>query len=639
MDSWLQIPENTLEQQYSWTKRKLQQILDTVDVAIWSMNEKFEFIFCSKGYENIFGVSTSFIQENPSVWKSHIHPDDLVIVEEGIKTLQKGEQVVAEYRIRNYQTNIYHWIQVRATPILDQDGHFAGLDGVTTDITDRKKMEQRLIESEQRYRSFFYNHADAAYSLDLTGRFVEVNQQSEKLTSFSREELLQMTYHSVIMEDDLEQTTCIFKSVIEQGLPQNAEVKLICKDNSIKQISFCCIPITVNHQIIGVHGVAKDITEQKRAEIALIQSEERYRSLHQSINRFLQDIHHLPKSNEVENRLIQEIRDVLKINDIGIIEMNEEKEIKLINGSLDLTKLNLPHYHAFIKQSLLINQFELKDEIAFVLGNKNNKLQILILRDKNLLLELDTKLDWLHIVIRYVQTLFDNFGTIEDLMRQLEAVAENPSPPRWVLKLLFNLSEKERIRLSADLHDSALQKQLLYYRRLNELLERKDHPPSTEDLIEFKEGLLEVIYQIRRTCHELRPPFIKEMGLKRILERLIKQTQPDRNYQVFLKTSLDHYELREEITIQLYRIVQELLNNATKHSNASEVKIEINCEPTGIYLIYLDNGVGMKVSCSIDNFTYMGISGMKRRVEMLEGEFEIHSVLGRGVNVFIYIPH
>ena len=252
---------------------------------------------------------------------------------------------------------------------------------------------------------------------------------------------------------------------------------------------------------------------------------------------------------------------------------------------------------------------------------------------------LETKLEWLHTVIRYVQTLFDNFGTIEDLMRQLESVAENPSPPRWVLKLLFNLSEKERIRLSADLHDSALQKQILYYRKLNELLDQKDHPVCTEDLIEVKEGLLEVIYQIRRTCHELRPPFIKEMGLKRILERLITQTEPYRNYQVYLKTNLDHHEMREEITIQLYRIVQELLNNATKHSNASEVKIEINCEHTGIYLIYLDNGVGMETSKLIDNFMYMGISGVKRRVEMLEGELEIHSDLGSGVNVFIYIPH
>jgi signal transduction histidine kinase len=88
----------------------------------------------------------------------------------------------------------------------------------------------------------------------------------------------------------------------------------------------------------------------------------------------------------------------------------------------------------------------------------------------------------------------------------------------------------------------------------------------------------------------------------------------------------------------MYRVVQELLNNATKHSKATKVKMVLNGNQELIQFSYADNGIGVDLSGIEGSFKHMGLAGIENRVLSLEGKFEIKSALKNGFQVKIDIP-
>src|SRR5690606_10057071 len=139
-------------------------------------------------------------------------------------------------------------------------------------------------------------------------------------------------------------------------------------------------------------------------------------------------------------------------------------------------------------------------------------------------------------------------------------------------------AEKERRRLASDLHDSALQDQIVWYRKLENLLQNGRNLPqqTRKELMKIKNGMLDVIKQIRNTCNELRPNLLSEAGLTRSLQELFTQFQERAKFRLYY----DIEPIAEEFgdynkSLTIYRILQELLNNADKHSEASKVSIHI----------------------------------------------------------------
>nr|WP_281175928.1 ATP-binding protein [Domibacillus tundrae] len=88
----------------------------------------------------------------------------------------------------------------------------------------------------------------------------------------------------------------------------------------------------------------------------------------------------------------------------------------------------------------------------------------------------------------------------------------------------------------------------------------------------------------------------------------------------------------------LYRIVQELLANATKHSGAAEVHITLASYPDRIKLVYRDDGIGMDVKGIEDSFSSMGVYGMKERVRSMDGKIDFHSLPNKGLTISISLP-
>ncbi|AWB43541.1 hypothetical protein DCC85_04415 [Paenibacillus sp. CAA11] len=237
-----------------------------------------------------------------------------------------------------------------------------------------------------------------------------------------------------------------------------------------------------------------------------------------------------------------------------------------------------------------------------------------------------SKRQYLQSMAVYASIAYEKQLLIEGLAVELDNVLKNqPELSPRVTRLAFTISERERRKLSLELHDSALQEQLHWYRQLQSILERGNHNGLREGLEEIGEGMLDVIHQIREICTDLRPLLVPERGLVEALNGLMRRIQLRSDLVIHLDYGLHNVGLPEEEIITLYRILQELLNNTLKHSGAHAVVIELFTEGELLCLCYSDDGQGMDWDEVEASGEHMGLTGIRERVAGLEGQAEIWS--------------
>ncbi|MGM2786770.1 ATP-binding protein [Bacillus cereus group sp. Bce018] len=355
-----------------------------------------------------------------------------------------------------------------------------------------------------------------------------------------------------------------------------------------------------------------------------------------SLHRFL----HQAKSEYKLSNLIfsikREIADVLKMEETCCIEINkEDKSFQIIDGESIhedvLNQLNGYQLETYTVGSII----KLESHFVFVLSISTETIIILFCKysgRENLNVH---EISWLETLCSYADLLLECSHQVEDLVSQLQTVNELIQPPVWLSKLLFNLSEKERTNLASDIHDGVLQDQIRLSRKLEAYHNEISDEKMKNIINEVYEDVLDHIYVIRETCNNLRPPFLYELGLKKALLDLYKQ--------VNLKaTFFFYYEIQDNIILPnveyeqaIYRIIQELLNNAQKHSKASTVTIRLYEIGDHLYVTYIDDGIGIDLDEVKYSYGSLGLSGIVTRIQSLDGEISIDSKSDNGLKMKI----
>ena len=172
-------------------------------------------------------------------------------------------------------------ISLMISPVRDTTGKIVGASTIARDISGHKRVEEALRESEERYRSLFEGSRDAIYTSSQQGEILDANQSMLDLFGYSREEIIGLKARETYVhpEDRLK-----FQQKIErEGFVRDYEIKLRKKDGREMD---CLLTATVRRtgdgNILGYQGIIRDITERKRAEEALKESELKYRTLIES---------------------------------------------------------------------------------------------------------------------------------------------------------------------------------------------------------------------------------------------------------------------------------------------------------------------------------------------------------------------
>ncbi|MRX73570.1 histidine kinase [Bacillus lacus] len=357
-----------------------------------------------------------------------------------------------------------------------------------------------------------------------------------------------------------------------------------------------------------------------------------------SIFKYTQSIRKATNLSQVIAELKKTITDVLLVTEVHFIEY-EKVKYRAINNIV-LTDTEFQHYENEINKAVeeIGKVIELDKGFVLNVGETEDKSYILLcLSMLNTPRLTRDEISWLKTLSFYTNVSLENFLKIEELMHHLEKIEKEGTNPAWLTKLLFSIEEKQRSNLAKDLHDSVLQ-DLISLKRKNELaLAEFHHSPEQLGayLEDMNENMTKIIKTTRETCQELRPQLLYDLGLVKALNKLVAQYQESASFAIRLNAGKFSINVDIDTQLNLYRIVQELLNNAYKHSHAQDVLIMLVCIKDKIVLHYEDDGVGYDQENISFNTETMGLSGISERVKALKGTMVIETSVGSGFKVVI----
>lgn len=226
--------------------------------------------------------------------------------------------------------------------------------------------------------------------------------------------------------------------------------------------------------------------------------------------------------------------------------------------------------------------------------------------------------------------------------RRLETQQMENAMHREVQRRLAQHREMERLQIARDLHDGPLQDVIAANFGLVEVIGMTEGHECQARLQWVQETLQKNIRELRTFCNELRPPALAPFGLERAIQSYM-QTFRERNPGIKVRLNLerDGKLLAEDRRMTLYRIFQELLNNVSKHSQATEVSVCLRVNEQEITLVVEDNGVGFIVPgnwVEMAKKGHLGLIGMGERVDLVNGRLVIESSPGNGTRVMVTAP-
>ncbi|WP_068777768.1 ATP-binding protein [Paenibacillus sp. FJAT-26967] len=292
---------------------------------------------------------------------------------------------------------------------------------------------------------------------------------------------------------------------------------------------------------------------------------------------------------------------------------------------------------------------------AFKINENEEYKSFLVLTGKksNTYLGMEDR-QWIHLIITYLSASLENVYLLRKLtLKMYELMANIPNSEAteefvWLRKTMFEIQEKERMRIAMDLHDTTMQDLFLLKRRLHPILQRFPHMTDEYGQLTTILTHIDLINEnLRQSCFELNPYLLQKAGLIGSIQKLVDVESAYCEFQLeFQENCSVHIELLDvERKKHLFRVVQELLNNAKKHSHAENVRISLSEDGGCIELSYEDDGVGFELlqkdsglNKRVASRSGIGLDQMQGRVLLMDGDFVIHTNTGQGVRIEIRIP-
>jgi PAS domain S-box-containing protein len=153
------------------------------------------------------------------------------------------------------------------------------------------RTQRELALTTERYQSLFEFHTSAVFSMDFVGRFTATNEACSQITGYDAAELREMTFYDLLERDHVDETEAAFRGALERE-PQRLEAAVIHADGHLVDLAVTGLPIVVDDVVVGVYGIAEDITEAKEARRELVRHRAEARQANEAKSLFLANMSH-----------------------------------------------------------------------------------------------------------------------------------------------------------------------------------------------------------------------------------------------------------------------------------------------------------------------------------------------------------
>jgi PAS domain S-box-containing protein len=591
------------------SEERYRNLVDHIGIGVVLISRNMEILTLNNQMKKWFPAID--VSRQPICYRAFNDPprEDVCVYCPTHKTLQDGQvhesvtETPAGNKIVNYR--------IISTPVKDRDGNIIAAIEMVEDITESKRMQEVLRESETKYRTIFETTPCATMIVEEDTTISLVNTAVEQLSGYAKEEVEgKKSWTEFAARHDLPrmQEYHRLRRIDPKAAPRNYEFQVIHREGRTRDafMTVAMLPGT-RKSVISV----LDITDRKRAEERLRESEELFRNLTEK--------------------------------SLAAVFIVQDGKFRYINTSAIA-------YAGYTAQELIGRDSDMivhPDDREMVRQKARE-----ILRGEDSApyeFRMVTKEGRTRFILQIVSPIQYNgkpaiLGNAIDMTERKQAEERLHLYQEQLRSLASELSvaeERQRRRLATDLHDSISQILAISKLKLDLLRNGTTSAAAARDLDEISELIDQALQHTRSLTFELSPPVLYELGLEAALESLVERMQQMHGLRIEFVDDEQPKALSEDLAAFCFRAVQELLINVVKHARAKTATVSTGKYGDKVRIIVADDGVGSvsdDISANVDRRTGFGLFSISERLRHLGGSFEIHSAPGQGTRVTLLAP-
>ncbi|MEO6405641.1 MAG: PAS domain S-box protein [Ferruginibacter sp.] len=580
--------------------RRLSLIAKETVNAIIITNETGIVQWTNESFENITGYKAKEIAGKLLYDFLKLVHASAILVRYARMNLKAKRSFGCDIKMRKKNAEVC-WLrlqcQVQQNSRLEVTGFFA----IATDISKEKIAEEKLVLSEQRFRSIIESSSEGITLINKNGDVIETSPAAKKMLGYSSEDYVSLENKNLIHPEDKERVALAYDEII-------------ANENHVKQLEYRFKKLDGNyiwiestfHNLLhepAIEAVVihfRDISSRKSFEEILKSSEEKYRKFFNSN----------PSAIVIWNPQSFEI---IEVNEAAIHQYGYRKNEFLSLSFIDLLTTGQVGYFKALSQNMLLNEnFKAKA----IVTHKIKSGEILYM-------------DIAYQVIDYYGkkaslAIANNITDKINLEKKL--AEERQKKQQQITAAVITAQEQEREELGRELHDNI--NQILATTKLY-----VEYAITNDDMKETllnsaKDFIISAVSELRRLSQTLSPPSLGEVGIEMALKELVENLQVINKFKFHTDwQELDKTRLSEQFRLTIFRIVQEQLNNIIKHADAKNVWIIIKLKNKRLAITIKDDGKGFKLN---DRSRGVGLKNIGSRAELHNGTMQIKTAPGKG---------
>ncbi|HEY8204564.1 MAG TPA: PAS domain S-box protein [Pyrinomonadaceae bacterium] len=603
------VSHNQVEEQLRQREVELAEAQRLAHVGSWTWDVRGDTVTWSDELYRIFGLHPQQFPATYEAFLACIHPDDREATRSIVETsLRTGKPYLDRRRIVRPDGEI-RVVEAHGSVVFDEHGAPIHMFGTSQDITDRERVEAALREAQQRYRDILDNLHEGVFQTTPEGTFITANRALVQMLGFAsehelietRRDIAQQHYVNPADRDEFKRRIDLF------GKVTGFEFECYCKDGRRIWLSENGRVVRANDgHVLYYEGTARDITDRKQAQSALRESEERYRELFEN-SRDAVYVHDMSGRYTSVNHAAEELTGYAREEIIGkhysnFIAPNYLREAR----ESFCRKLDLPIETTYEAEVICKDGTRKPVEVSSRMIHRNGE----------------------PIGVQ---------GTVRDVTERKRAQRTLQTYSRR----LIQAQEAERESIARELHDqigqalTAINMNLQWIRRSGAVL-----PAGQPRIKESIEVIDETLQRVRELSLELRPSLLDDLGLAAALRWYATRFSARTGILTEVTGDLQNDGIHRTVQTACFRIAQEALTNAARHSRAARALVTLEERDQRLQLGISDDGVGFDAQLIINSSSSfaLGLRGMQERALAVNGQLHVDSKVGGGTRIVVVVP-
>ena len=590
------------------SEERFRLVANTAPVMIWMSGTDKLCTYFNQPWLEFTGRSLE--AELGSGWAEGVHKEDLKhYLETYSLAFDQRRSFVLEYRLR-HKDGEYRWIFDKGVPRFNAGGSFAGFIGSCLDITDRKLAE----EARFRHTAVIESTEDGIITKDLNSVIVSWNSAAQHLFGYTEAEAVGQPITILFPPDLLDEELKILERLKSGDHIEHYETTRLTKAGKKVDVSLTISPVKDwNGKVMGYTNIAHDITARKQAEQIL-----------QETNRAL----------EAQTAALQSREELLKIF------------VKTVPAGVAMLDLNMRYLQVSDRwcSDYGVNSSQILGRSHYAvfpdMPERWKQIHRRALEGETLRANEDpwdrtSGTTW----VRWEVRPWSNaLGTIGGILIFAEDITERKQMEEAVSDIsrkLIQSQEQERARIGRELHDDINQRLAILAVDLDNL---QNNPLETEHRVQaVRQQISQISDDVQALSHELHSSKLEYLGVIGGIKSWCKEFGERQGIEINFKGNVSS-PIPSEIGVTLFRILQEGLHNAVKHSGAKIIDVQITEQSNEVQLTISDAGKGFDVEAAKQG-SGLGLASMEERVRLVNGKMTLESkpMTGTSIRVAVYL--